>query len=224
MDTTAVKRFKSPILAGFVKLQPLELQGSTGPRVYEAMRHNLHNRLLPGGRGSGGASRRRFLVILPGAMAAACRVLGARPQAETHSPARRQGRPRRLVYVVDDTVELTALYRLLLEDAGYAVRTFTDRADALCAFLADDPRPVLLITDYVGYPISAEALMAECRRAQPGLRILMVSGCVESSLCFTRTRPDRYLQKPFAIEHFLAAVRSLTGSPSRGAASSLQDS
>lgn len=133
----------------------------------------------------------------------------------------RGSKPR--VYVVDDERDLTVLYRLCLEEAGYEVRAFHDRANALQAFLADDPRPGLLITDYLGYPISAEELMSECRKAQPGLKILMASGYPENCLSFADVEPDLYLQKPFSIERFMTEVRSLTGPPRPERTDSLQD-
>ena len=103
------------------------------------------------------------------------------------------------------------------------MRTFNNRAEALQAFLASDPRPGLLITDYVGYPISAERLMAECRQTQPDLKILMVTACLEGLLSFTDVRPDRYLEKPFAIERFIAEVKSLTGRSTHEDTGSLQE-
>lgn len=134
---------------------------------------------------------------------------------------RRGSKP--LVYVVDDERDLTVIYRFCLEEAGYEVRIFHDRAKALQAFLTADPRPGLLITDYLGYPISAEELMRECRRAQPGLKVLMASGYVEGCLAFAGVEPDRYLQKPFSLERFITEVMSLTGPPRPEGSDSLQD-
>ena len=143
-------------------------------------------------------------------MGIACRTLQAQPPAPLGRGLRREREAKALVYVVDDVSDLTDLYRLLLEGAGYEVRTFNDRAEALRHFTLARWRPSLLITDYLGYPISAEDLMDACRRTQPGLKILMVSGCLAGSLSFPHVAPDRYLEKPFALEHFLAEVKSLT--------------
>jgi DNA-binding NtrC family response regulator len=101
------------------------------------------------------------------------------------------------------------LYRILLEAAGYEVRAFTDRVEALTTFFAANPQPDLLITDYDGYPISAEQLMQCCRAVQPGLKILMVSGYGESCLSSCRVMPDRFLKKPFSNEVLLDEVQSL---------------
>jgi DNA-binding NtrC family response regulator len=187
------------------------------------MRSELHNTAPEGGQGISATPPRTFLAMLPLMMGVA--GWDWRTQQRPPPPGgyeRRRGSKHR-VYVVDDERDLTDLYCLCLEEAGYEVRVFHDRAEALQAFLADDPRPRLLITDYLGYPISAEELMSECRRAQPGLKILMASGCVEGCLAFAGVEPDRYLQKPFTLERFITEVRSLTGPPRPERTDSLQE-
>jgi DNA-binding response OmpR family regulator len=160
-------------------------------------------------------SRGRFMAIMPLVIRIPGLDLRAQPPLELRPSCARRRRPEPFIYVVDDTKELTELYRLALEEAGYGVRTFNDRMEALRAFLADNVRPNVLITDYRGYPISAEHLMNICRKVQPDLKILMASACLEGSLSFSGVRPDRYLEKPFTIEQFLAEVRALAGCPSR---------
>src|ERR1700761_1468562 len=54
----------------------------------------------------------------------------------------------RLIYAVDDMRCLTDLYTLVLEAAGYFVKAFNDRAEALAALKLDIEKPDLLITDY----------------------------------------------------------------------------
>jgi CheY-like chemotaxis protein len=188
------------------------------------MQYNSHRWARRGGLGNGRATRREFLTILPGiivlpGIGSSARLgTGARLRC---APTRRS---ERLVFVVDDFKELTALYRACLELAGFEVRTFNDRAQALRAFLAANPRPALLITDYDGYPISAEQLMAECRQTQPDLKILMASGYPECCLNFSGVRPDRFLPKPFGLDQLVAEVRALTRSASAPATDFLQGS
>ncbi|HOX55487.1 MAG TPA: response regulator [Candidatus Paceibacterota bacterium] len=129
----------------------------------------------------------------------------------------------RSIYVVDDFPAIVELCHFVLEDAGYTVRGFNDRALALQAFLTADPQPGLLITDYDGYPITAEELMRACRRIQPGLKILMSSGYLESRMHFTHIRPDRYLPKPYRIEELMATVEALVGPPAPMGGYFLQD-
>ena len=120
------------------------------------------------------------------------------------------GRPsQQLVYVVDD--DLCELYRMQLEAAGYEAKAFTDRAVAWTAFLREDPKPALLITDYVGLSMSAERLMQRCRSIHPGIKILMVSFYGENCLSSCRHKPDRFLHKGeiFSNGLFLDEVQSL---------------
>ena len=177
------------------------------------MRLDNHSSFMQCRRGTGGVTRREFVALLPTSMGVAIWGLRAPPFANRQALCRSRRSSNPLVYVVDDTAELTLVYRQLLEEAGYEVRTFNDREEALRVFLAEKRRPSLLITDYVGYPISAERLMEECRRAEPGLKILMATGCPEGVLCNVGVKPDRFLQKPFGIGKFVAEVRALTGLP-----------
>ena len=187
------------------------MQGETLASVVKTMQHSSHRWARRGGLGDGRATRREFLTILPAIIvfpgSGWSAGLGARVRLRC-APTRRS---ERLVFVVDDCQELTGLYRACLELAGFEVRTFSDRAQALQAFLAANPRPALLITDYDAYPFSAEELMVECRRAQPDLKILMASGYPECCLNFSGVRPDSFLPKPFGLDQLVAEVRALTG-------------
>ena len=113
-----------------------------------------------------------------------------------------------LIYAVDDAPELTELYTILLEETGYTVRSFNDRAQALTALKAERTKPDLLITDWVGSSMSVERFVQCCLVVHPSLRILMVSGYSRADVGFPKAGSDRYIQKPFMIEEFLQQVRS----------------
>ena len=159
-----------------------------------------------------GISRRNFLFILapavasPGALAAGEALPALRPSQDTLHP-----RPNRYLYAVDDEPALTELYRLVLEPAGFEVKTFNCRAAALAALLVAERPPELLITDYEGFPISAEEFMHACRRAKRDLRILMATGYPQDYLGPIAGQPDGFLQKPFSSECLLKEVRLLMG-------------
>ena len=70
------------------------------------------------------------------------------------------------IYVVDDNQDLTELYTTLLQTAGFSVRPFNERAEALASRLKHHPR------------IDKRAARPEC--AHPALRILIASGFHES--------------------------------------------
>ena len=187
------------------------MQGRSLASVLEGMRHNSNHSAGRDGLGIGRATRRRFLAVLPTVVG--CLGFGLRRRLElwTRPSCAPPRSSKQLVYVVDDCQELTVLYRLYLEEAGFEVKTFNDRAVALLAFRSAKPRPVLLITDYDGYPVSAEQFMGECRRTQPELKILMASGYPECCLSFAVVRPNRFLLKPFELDQLVAEVKELTG-------------
>ena len=114
----------------------------------------------------------------------------------------------RSIYVVDDAPFLTKLYATLLEAAGYILRTFNDRSEALAALRADRKKPDLLITDYRGLSMSVNQFMYQCLVVHPALRILMASGYSQTDLRFSQAIPDRFIQKPFTAEVLLQEVRA----------------
>jgi DNA-binding NtrC family response regulator len=113
-----------------------------------------------------------------------------------------------LIYVVDDNKDLTVLYTAFLRNAGFFVRTFNERAEALASLQAGTIKPQLLITDYEGGSVPAERFIGDCRAVHPALRILMASGFHHTDIPFSCVRPNRFLQKPFTAEEFLREVRA----------------
>jgi CheY-like chemotaxis protein len=157
-------------------------------------------------------NRRRFLLTVGPAAAymgglasqKALPVLGS-----GQSTFRR--RLNRRVYAVDDEPVLTELYRLVLEPAGCEVKTFSCRAEALVALSGAEHQPGVLITDYRGYPISAEEFIRACRRVTRGLKILMATGYYRGFLGPLEGQFDGFLQKPFLAERLVEEVRLLVG-------------
>jgi CheY-like chemotaxis protein len=115
------------------------------------------------------------------------------------------------IFAVDDMPSLTALYSSMLEPAGYRVRTFNDRVQALVALKADRTKPALLITDYLGLSMPADHFMHACRVLHPGLRILMASGFHPQAMRLRLAQPDRLIHKPFTPEQFRQEVRAALG-------------
>ena len=113
------------------------------------------------------------------------------------------------IYVVDDNQDLTELYTTLLQTAGFSVRPFNERAEALASLQAESVKPDLLITDYQGGPIPVERFIGHCLAINPALRILIASGFHESETRFSSIRPNHFLRKPFTAEEFLREVRTV---------------
>jgi CheY-like chemotaxis protein len=177
-----------------------------------------------GSLGKGRATRREFLTVLSAFIASPGGGLTAERGPRGPGDSAPKEPAVRPVFVVDDCEELTALYRVCLEAAGFEVWVFHDRVEALRAFVAANPRPALLITDYDGRSMSAEQFMAACRRAQPDIRILMASGYPEGCLSFGRVWPDSFLLKPFGLDQLVAEVRVLNGAAPGPATTFLQGS
>jgi DNA-binding response OmpR family regulator len=113
-----------------------------------------------------------------------------------------------LIYVVDDAPELTELYTVILEETGYIVSAFNDRAKALKALKAEKATPDLLITDCAGNSMSVDRFLVCCLGIHPTLRVLMASGYNQTDVRFFKARPERFIQKPFTAEEFLRRVRA----------------
>ena len=113
-----------------------------------------------------------------------------------------------MIYAVDDLPGLTDLYRLVLEEAGYAVRTFNNRLEALAALRTERKKPDLLIMDYLGHSMTADRFIQRCRVLHPPLRVLLASG-VDRTAWFSKAQPDRFFQKPFTIEELRREVRAV---------------
>ena len=113
-----------------------------------------------------------------------------------------------MIYVVDDLPELTELYTTFLEAMDCSVKAFNDRAEALAALKAGQPKPDLLITDYVSPSMTVDGFMSQCLAVHPTLRILMASGFGQTDVRFSHARPDRFIQKPFTAGEFLEEVRT----------------
>ena len=127
---------------------------------------------------------------------------------ENLPPASRGGRTpdAPLIYAVDDMPCLTELYTLVLKAAGYSVKAFNDRAEALAALNADIEKPDLLITDYRNTSIPVERFMRECLMLHPTLRILMASGLAPTHIRLFQIRPNRFIQKPFTPHELVQEV------------------
>ncbi len=113
-----------------------------------------------------------------------------------------------VIYVVDDEDGLIVLYMLFLEGAGYTVRPFTRRTDALVA-LATDPTPALLIMDYLGRTMPVENFMAQCLVMHPALPILMVGERLPDGIGLSFAKSVGFLQKPVTAKQFLDAVKAV---------------
>ena len=121
---------------------------------------------------------------------------------------KREPDPHLTIFVVDDEPTLLELAEAILAPLGFNVQTFRNPALALKAF--EKKHPAVLITDYEMGGMTGMDLLCECRRRNPGQKVLLVSGTVdEQDFCDAPMQPDQFIVKPYNVENFRDCVCSL---------------
>ncbi len=111
-----------------------------------------------------------------------------------------------MVFIVDDEPMLLELASVVIKPLGCEVRTFRDPETALKEFTI--ARPKLVITDYAMGRMSGMDLVRECRRLEPGQKIILVSGTVDEHVfAEAPAKPDRFLSKPYQLQDLSDCVR-----------------
>jgi CheY-like chemotaxis protein len=117
---------------------------------------------------------------------------------------------KRLIYVVDDKPALVDLAKIGLEAVGYAVRGFNNPTEVVAAIQLGAPIPDILMTDFDMPQMNGLELIRECRRLQPHLKTIVVSGTVESNVVLNDpVKVNRFLQKPYSPAHLNATISDL---------------
>ncbi len=106
----------------------------------------------------------------------------------------------------------------VLEMHGYHPVFFQDPEAALRAFAEANPKPRLVITDFVMSPLNGLELIERCRQIDPQLRTILYSGSAAEDV-FKRcpSQPDRFLNKPFLPRRLLEIVREVLAIPTPAA-------
>ena len=134
-------------------------------------------------------------------------VSGPRQPAAEH--AARPSGPR-TVLVAEDEETVRRFVRIVLEREGYRVLEAENGVEALSVFEAADPRPDVLLTDVVMPQMGGKDLAKRLLEAEPGLRVIFMSGFVRDSELLEGLNDRRapFLQKPFDIEELARIVRA----------------
>lgn len=123
------------------------------------------------------------------------------------------------VFVVDDDADIRDSMRMLLEVAGFKVRSFTSAKH----FLADDyPKNGCLIADIRMPDMSGLELQEEVTRRHIDLPVIIITGHGDVPLAVQAMKAGAidFLEKPFSEDMILASVRRAmeVGSRARGRA------
>jgi DNA-binding NtrC family response regulator len=111
---------------------------------------------------------------------------------------------------VDDEAMLLEMAEGALRSDGYSLKKFQDPEAAYKAFTLEPDKPVLLVTDYAMSPINGFELSARCKSDHPSLKILMVSGTVDSAFVQKAPVPvDQFIPKPYEPGQLAQTVRRL---------------
>jgi len=119
------------------------------------------------------------------------------------------------ILIIEDDEILRDLVAEWLDLAGYRVRVAVDGEAGLAA--VRDRRPAIVVTDIHMPGVGGAAVIAELRRAHPGLPVIAISGRFQ---CGRDLTPEgavalgaaRALAKPFSRGEMLGAVAALVGS------------
>jgi DNA-binding response OmpR family regulator len=112
------------------------------------------------------------------------------------------------IFVVDDEPMLLDLAAAILQPHGFKVWTFRDPQLALEEFPA--VKPEILVTDYAMGSMNGMDLVVQCRRQNPKLKIILLSGTVDESIyADVPEKPDRFLAKPYQVHQFVEMIQAL---------------
>jgi DNA-binding response OmpR family regulator len=120
------------------------------------------------------------------------------------------------ILIVDDDPSIRTFIQRILARHGYASIEAADASQGLSAFALDDVEIWLAIVDMILPGNAGLDLAAELGRRQPGLRILYISGCVDSIAmeAIARSSPEHVLLKPFTEALLIDRARRLMARPS----------
>jgi PAS domain S-box-containing protein len=129
-----------------------------------------------------------------------------------NSPEMSQGGSERILFV-DDEKMLADMSRIVLEQLGYTVTTYTSSLDALAAFKQNPSAFDLIITDQNMPGMTGTDLAKQLLRIQPNLPIILCTGYSSSVSEKTATSVGikEFLMKPLVPQEIAAAIRKALG-------------
>ena len=116
------------------------------------------------------------------------------------------------ILVVDDEADIRELVAGVLEDEGYAPRTAADADATLAALVERRPSLVLLDVWLTGSRMDGLALLAEIKRRDPTLPVIVFSGHgnIDTAVAAVRQGAVDFIEKPFESSRLLHLVARAT--------------
>jgi CheY-like chemotaxis protein len=115
------------------------------------------------------------------------------------------------ILVIDDDESVGQVTEAMLQDLGHSVMLAPNGQVGL-DILAADASFELLLVDMVMPGMSGIDAVRQARAAQPGLKVLYMSGYADIDLQ-KRTGADSVIRKPFALHELDAAIRAALAEP-----------
>src|SRR5258706_10913313 len=122
-------------------------------------------------------------------------------------------RRKALIYIVDDEPLLSDLAEASLQPAECEVKQFQDPELALKTFLAANPKPDLILSDYAIDKMNGLELIQQCKAAKPDLKAILISGTAGAEILVDApVKVERFLGKPYQPAALLELARAVLAS------------
>lgn len=115
------------------------------------------------------------------------------------------------ILVVDDEESIVTMFKLILEDLGYKITTFTSSTETVEAFLTDPEAFDLIITDQTLPGLAGDELAAKILKIRPNIPIII---CTGYSSLLSEKRPEdigveKILMKPVERQTLAHTIRDV---------------
>jgi PAS domain S-box-containing protein len=137
-------------------------------------------------------------------------------RAETEVPATADTGPAggsETILLVEDEASVRDLAQRMLEGSGYRVLSAASGSEALQFCATTDEHLDLIVTDVVMPEMRGVEVAQRVARIRPGLHVLFMSGYTDNTIDPSLSGSVLFLQKPFTLAEFLAAVREALEAP-----------
>jgi CheY-like chemotaxis protein len=116
-----------------------------------------------------------------------------------------------VILLAEDEPVVRNLVRAMLTQAGYAVLTANDGAEAIDICKAYTDEIHLFLTDILMPKVDGVAASAAVRKLRPKTKVIVMTGATTATIR-AENRPDAFLRKPFVPPTLLKCVEKVLAS------------